>query len=139
PAGVKIKVKAKLIEVEGPRGKLSRRKTTAAIRTVLSHVSYLINGVTKGYRYKMRFVYAHFPINASITNNGTAIEIRNFLGEKKAPALHLIPKATPSSSGQPELAAEQPLRTASPPWQAEASQSFGAGCRKEAFFHIDRA
>lgn len=113
PEGVKIKVGAKVIEVEGPRGKLTRnfkhlnldfqlitdeetgkkklkidawfgsRKTTAAIRTALSHVQNLINGVTKGYRYKMRFVYAHFPINASITGSGTAIEIRNFLGEKK--------------------------------------------------------
>ncbi|KAI3706848.1 hypothetical protein L6452_24864 [Arctium lappa] len=59
------------------------RKTTAAIRTALSHVSNLIAGVTQGFRYKMRFVYAHFPINASITNNNSAIEIRNFLGEKK--------------------------------------------------------
>jgi len=33
----------------------------------------------------MRFVYAHFPINASITNSNTAIEIRNFLGKKKVP------------------------------------------------------
>jgi hypothetical protein len=55
----------------------------AAIRTAISHVQNLITGVTKGYRYKMRFVYAHFPINASITNANTAIEIRNFLGEKK--------------------------------------------------------
>ncbi|EYU19707.1 hypothetical protein MIMGU_mgv1a023700mg, partial [Erythranthe guttata] len=101
------------IEVEGPRGKFSRnfkhlnldfqltadeengkkklkvdawfgsRKTTASIHTALSHVSNLINGVTKGHRYKLRFVYVHFPINASITNSGTAIGIRNFLGEKK--------------------------------------------------------
>ncbi|EOY23792.1 60S ribosomal protein L9-1 isoform 1 [Theobroma cacao] len=113
PDGVSIKVKAKLIEVEGPRGKLTRnfkhlnldfhlikdeetgkrklrieawfgsRKTSAAIRTALSHVENLITGVTKGYRYKMRFVYAHFPINASITNGNKSIEIRNFLGEKK--------------------------------------------------------
>lgn len=113
PDGVKIKVNAKVIEVEGPRGKLSRnfkhlnldfhlmtdeatgkrklkidawfgsRKTSAAIRTALSHVENLITGVTKGYRYKMRFVYAHFPINASITNGNKSIEIRNFLGEKK--------------------------------------------------------
>lgn len=112
PDGVKIKIKAKQIEVEGPRGTLTRnfkhlnldfqliadedgkkklkvdawfgsRKTTAAIRTALSHVENLITGVTKGYRYKMRFVYAHFPINASITNSNRAIEIRNFLGEKK--------------------------------------------------------
>jgi large subunit ribosomal protein L9e len=112
PDGVKIKINARIIEVEGPRGKLTRnfkhlnldfqlikdeegkrklkidawfasRKTSAAIRTALSHVENLITGVTKGYRYKMRFVYAHFPINASITNSSTAIEIRNFLGEKK--------------------------------------------------------
>ena len=30
----------------------------------------------------MRFVYAHFPINAAIIGGGNAIEIRNFLGEK---------------------------------------------------------
>jgi large subunit ribosomal protein L9e len=112
PEGVKIKVNAKVIEVEGPRGKLTRnfkhlsldfqlitdengqrklkveawfgsRKTSASIRTALSHVENLITGVTKGYRYKMRFVYAHFPINASITNSNRSIEIRNFLGEKK--------------------------------------------------------
>jgi hypothetical protein len=62
---------------------LDQEKLPAAIRTALSHVDNLITGVTKGYRYKMRFVYAHFPINASITNSNSAIEIRNFLGEKK--------------------------------------------------------
>ena len=30
----------------------------------------------------MRFVYAHFPINAAIPSDGSNIEIRNFLGEK---------------------------------------------------------
>ncbi|KAJ7965211.1 60S ribosomal protein L9 [Quillaja saponaria] len=119
PDGVKIKVNAKVIEVEGPRGKLTRnfkhlnldfqlitdengnkklkieawfgtRKTSAAIRTALSHVENLITGVTKGYRYKMRFVYAHFPINASITNGSKSIEIRNFLGEKKVRKVDML-------------------------------------------------
>lgn len=40
-------------------------------------------GVTKGYRYKMRLVYAHFPVNVNIEANGKSIEIRNFLGEKR--------------------------------------------------------
>ena len=35
---------------------------------VCSHIENLITGVTKGFLYKMRFVYAHFPINVSLTD-----------------------------------------------------------------------
>ncbi|CDP08217.1 unnamed protein product [Coffea canephora] len=122
--GVKIKMKAKQIEVEGPHRKLTCnfkhlnldfqlitdkatgkrklkvdtwfgfRKTTAAIRTALSRVENLITGVTKGYCYKMRFVYAHFPINASITNSNCSIEILNFLGEKNVRKVDMLEEVT---------------------------------------------
>ena len=59
----------------------SRLQQLACIRTICSHVENMITGVTKGYLYKMRFCYAHFPINVSIT--GKTVEIRNFLGEKR--------------------------------------------------------
>ncbi|KAJ6776616.1 60S/50S RIBOSOMAL PROTEIN L6/L9 [Salix koriyanagi] len=38
----------------------------------------------------MRFVYAHFPINASIPNTNSSIEIRNFLGEKKVRKVDML-------------------------------------------------
>eukprot|EP00897_Mesotaenium_endlicherianum_P006612 jgi/Mesen1/597/ME001074S10753 len=113
---VKVEIKAKKLRVSGPRGVLLRdfkhlnldfqllengrklkveawfgtRKTMASIRTALSHVQNLMKGVTNGFRYKMRFVYAHFPINASITAANDAIEIRNFLGEKKVRKVDML-------------------------------------------------
>lgn len=53
----------------------------ACIRTVCSHIENLITGVTKGFLYKMRFCYAHFPINVTLADR--TVEIRNFLGEKR--------------------------------------------------------
>lgn len=87
-------IKARQITVEGPRGKLVKdlshiavtfttpkpgviaihihhgvRKNVAALRTVRTIVNNLIVGVTKGFKYKMRYVYAHFPINVNLTKN----------------------------------------------------------------------
>ncbi|KAI9727528.1 MAG: hypothetical protein M1828_006470 [Chrysothrix sp. TS-e1954] len=98
-------------KVTGPRGKLTKnlghlavaftqpkkdvisiemhhgaRKSIAALRTVRSIINNMITGVTKGFKYKMRYVYAHFPINVNIDKNSETelyeVEIRNFIGEK---------------------------------------------------------
>merc|ERR1712071_130747 len=107
PEGVTVKVNARTVTVVGPRGKLIRnfkhlaldmqmstkdeltvkkwfgkKKEIAAFRTVCSHVSNMIRGVTKGFEYKMRTVYAHFPINCVTSEKNTVVEIRNFVGEK---------------------------------------------------------
>merc|ERR1719456_1338806 len=39
----------------------------------------------------MRLVYAHFPINAAIVNDGKTVEIRNFLGEKIVRTVNMLP------------------------------------------------
>lgn len=110
PEGVTLEIKARSIKVTGPRGVLHKdlkhinvtfkkvnnkqikiivhhgdRKHVAALRTVKSLVSNLITGVTKGYQYKMRYVYAHFPINVNVIEEEGKkfVEIRNFLGEKR--------------------------------------------------------
>lgn len=71
-----------------------KRKKLASIRTTISHVSNMITGVTKGYEYKMRLVYAHFPININIVDKGAKVEIRNFLGEKRVRVVNMLPGVT---------------------------------------------
>jgi large subunit ribosomal protein L9e len=63
------------------------KKELSAVRSVCSHISNMMIGVTKGYEYKMKFVYAHFPINVNCdktagSKTSNMVEIRNYLGEK---------------------------------------------------------
>jgi large subunit ribosomal protein L9e len=56
------------------------RKNVATLRTVRTLINNLIIGVTKGFKYKMRYVYAHFPINVNVDKNNETglyeVEIR---------------------------------------------------------------
>ncbi|TFK91473.1 60S ribosomal protein L9 [Polyporus arcularius HHB13444] len=126
PEGVTVEIKSRLITVTGPRGKLTKnvrhidmdirlvqqgqvnkvtlavwqggRKHVACLRTIKSLIVNMITGVTKGYQYKMRAVYAHFPINCIIQENGRALEIRNFLGEKIVRNVSMLDGVTVSES-----------------------------------------
>ena len=110
---VEVEVRSRFVKVKGPRGELTRdfkhvnmdirlvgdksirvdiwfanRRQLACVRTVCSHIDNMITGVTRGFLYKMRFVYSHFPIN--VTLNGENVEIRNFLGEKRVRKVKLL-------------------------------------------------
>lgn len=116
-------VKSRNVVVKGPRGTLTRsfkharidikkinkktiklekwfgtKKEVAAVRTIGTHIKNLIKGVVKGYKYKMRFVYAHFPINTVITEKGKQVEIRNFLGERLIRRVNMYPGVTCAQS-----------------------------------------
>ena len=65
------------------------KKQLACCRTIVSHIDNLFVGVTRGFTYKMRFVYSHFPINVALTGN--VVEIRNFLGEKRVRKIEMLP------------------------------------------------
>ncbi|KAH9938215.1 60S ribosomal protein L9 [Fomitopsis serialis] len=125
PEGVEVSIKARQITVTGPRGTLTKnvrhidmdirlfksktnkvtlavwqggRKHVACLRTIKSLIVNLITGVTKGFQYKMRSVYAHFPINCIIQDNGNAVEIRNFLGEKIVRHVNMLDGVTVQES-----------------------------------------
>jgi len=107
PDNVEVTIKARIVTVKGSRGTLKRnfkhmdvellrvgkkkirvnkwfgsRKELSCVRTICTHIENMIKGVTLGFKYKMRCVYAHFPINCAIQNENKLLEIRNFLGEK---------------------------------------------------------
>jgi large subunit ribosomal protein L6 len=92
------------VKVKGPLGEMSRKLYSPKVRIVMNgkavvvsvrtsrakhralmgtygaHIRNMIAGVTKGFEYKMKIVYAHFPIKASV--KGDVFLIENFLGEK---------------------------------------------------------
>lgn len=76
--------------VKGPNGDKIKfivwhgaRKHLACLRTAKAAIANMFKGVTIGFQYKMRAVYAHFPINIIISDDKKSAEIRNFLGEKR--------------------------------------------------------
>nr|AGN29667.1 60S ribosomal protein L9 [Acartia pacifica]ALS04385.1 60S ribosomal protein L9 [Acartia pacifica]ALS04386.1 60S ribosomal protein L9 [Acartia pacifica] len=123
PEGVEASVKAGVVTVSGSRGKLTKgfkhlaldiymvnkktikvekwfgkKKQIAAVRTVCSHIENMFKGVTLGFQYKMRAVYAHFPLNCVITEKGSLVEVRNFLGEKYIRKVQMAPGVTVENS-----------------------------------------
>lgn len=103
PDGVEITISDDLT-VSGPNGKVSRKFTYPSIEitqeedkvvletsfpkkkdksmlgTTKSHINNMIIGVTDGFEYKMKIIYAHFPMTVKV--KGSEVVIDNFLGEK---------------------------------------------------------
>ncbi|XP_038063409.1 60S ribosomal protein L9-like [Patiria miniata] len=123
PDNVEVTIKARVITVKGPRGTLTRafkhlnveilriskkkirvnkwfgsRKELSCVRTVCTHIENMIKGTTLGFKYKMRCVYAHFPINCAIQEENKLLEIRNFLGEKFVRRVHMKDGVTVTQS-----------------------------------------
>ena len=75
---VKIENKDKNISVYC---KEPRKKEFALVGTWASHIKNMCLGVDKGFEYKMKIVYSHFPIKTHVKDDRLLIE--NFLGEKQ--------------------------------------------------------
>jgi large subunit ribosomal protein L6 len=73
------------IEGEGKNirvwAKWPRKKEAALVGTVYSHIQNMITGVTKGYSYKLKIVFSHFPISVKVQDKTVLIE--NFTGERR--------------------------------------------------------
>jgi large subunit ribosomal protein L6 len=75
PVGVKVSGKGVEFTTFG-----SRRSDHAVLNTCQSHLNNMIRGVTRGFKYKLKVAYAHFPITIKV--KGQEVHIENFYGER---------------------------------------------------------
>ncbi len=104
PDGVEVQVEGRVVTVEGEKGTLTRdfskapvtieldektvrvranwprKREAALVGTVGSHIQNMILGVTKGFTYKLKIVFSHFPISVKVKESTVLIE--NFTGER---------------------------------------------------------
>lgn len=83
---VSKKLEHALVSVEVDDGEVvfeplnSKRNVTSIAGTFRSHVENMIEGLREEHVYKMKGVYAHFPM--TIKQQGDEIHIQNFMGER---------------------------------------------------------
>src|SRR3990170_5022305 len=74
------------IETDGKTVRVSaewpRKKEASLVGTINSHIQNMITGVTKGYNYKLKIVFSHFPITVKVQDR--AVMVENFTGERRA-------------------------------------------------------
>lgn len=121
PEGVDVSIDGKKVTVRGPKGEVTRdfshareivirldededgrkvvveaffanRRVRALVGSVAAHIANMITGVTKGFRYRLRIVFSHFPITVKV--QGDKVYVENFLGEKAPRVARIMPGVT---------------------------------------------
>lgn len=84
---IKITKDDEKIILEAP---FPKKRDKAMLGTIKSHLNNMITGLTDGFSYKMKIVYAHFPMTVKVTDNKVIIE--NFLGERHPRTANILGK-----------------------------------------------
>ena len=120
PEGVDVTI-GDNVTVKGPQGEISRKftypnismkkeddkivletsfpkkKDKSMIGTTRAHINNMITGVTEGFTYHMKIVFAHFPMNVKVSGN--KVNIDNFLGERHPRTAKIVGSAKVNVKG----------------------------------------
>jgi large subunit ribosomal protein L6 len=112
PDGVEVTIEGRKVTVKGAKGALTRdfsyvpilmegnsktvrvwaewprKKEASLVGTIYSHIQNMITGVAKGFSYKLKIVFSHFPISVKV--QGKTVVIENFTGERRARRVKMI-------------------------------------------------
>jgi len=83
--GMKIEKKENKIIVSSES---ERRESKALVGSIIAHAKNMCLGVTKGFTYRLRLVYSHFPVTAKVEKDNVVIQ--NFLGERTSRIAKII-------------------------------------------------
>ena len=121
PEGVEVIINDNEVSVKGPNGEDSRKftypnvsikeeddvviletafpkkKDKAMIGTTRAHINNMITGVTDGFQYNMKIVFAHFPMTVKVQKDTVVID--NFLGERHPRTAKVVGSAKVSVKG----------------------------------------
>jgi large subunit ribosomal protein L6 len=123
PKDVKVELNGRKVTVAGPRGSVnedlshmpvafeikngkvlvrssgSRRRDRAMTGTAAAHIANMVRGVTDGFVYKLKIVYAHFPVTVKVHEKEKKVSIENFGGEKTPRFASIVGEAKVKVSG----------------------------------------
>ena len=112
PDGVDVKIEGRSISVKGEKGAMTRdfseapvslrledktivvqanwprKREAALVGTIAAIIQNMITGVTRGYTYKLKTVFSHFPISVKVKEK--AVSIENFTGERSPRVTRII-------------------------------------------------
>jgi len=121
PEGVEVKVEGRIVAVIGEKGTVTRdfshasvsisleenvvkvqanwprKKEASLVGTISSHIKNMITGVTKGFTYKLKIVFSHFPISVKVKEKTVAIG--NFTGERSLRVTRIMGEAKVAVKG----------------------------------------
>ena len=136
PENVTVSVKSKVISVSGPKGKLTRAFSTVPVQiieetndkkkvvavvvriwfakskpkscvtTICRHITNMVQGVTKGFKYVMKYGYNILPMQPTAVEGGKVLQVTNYLGEKyirKIRAVAGVTVATKDADNKKEI------------------------------------
>lgn len=101
PAAITVTDRTVTIEPEG-----KRKSDLAITNTAKSIIANMFKGVEKGYVYKLKIVFAHFPISVRV--KGREIHVENFFGERSARTSHIVGDTTKVSIMGDDVVVEGP-------------------------------
>jgi len=125
PKDTKVTKQGDVLTVKGPKGEIKRTfthnrvqlkvegnkvqvfcrlpsiKQKALCGTWSAHIRNMLKGVTSGFEYELKIVYAHFPIKAGA--KGEEYVIENFLGERYPRTSRIMPGVKVATKGDQVL------------------------------------